>query len=137
MKKTLIILSSVITLINAEIVIVKDNVNKLLWEDSIHTENSKVNHKEAEDYCENLELGSYSKWRLPSLNELLTVVDYTRYKPAILNEFKYVSKDVLYWTSTPYARSSDEFWGVSFKDGATSNASQTYDRQIRCVHKLK
>jgi hypothetical protein len=137
MKKTLIVLTSVISLISAEALVVKDDVNKLLWEDSVHAEDTKVNHKEAEEYCANLELGEYKEWRLPTLTELLTIVDYKRYKPAILKEFDHVSKDTLYWTSTPYARSSDEFWGVSFKDGATSNAAQTYDRLVRCVQELK
>jgi len=137
MKKTLIILTSVISLISAEALVVKDDVNKLLWEDSVHTEDTKVNHMEAEAYCANLEIGEYKSWRVPTLTELLSIVDYKRYKPAILKEFDHVSKETLYWTSTPYARSSDEFWGVSFKDGATSNAAQTYDRQVRCVQELK
>jgi hypothetical protein len=137
MKKTLIILTSIISMIHAEALIVKDDANKLLWEDSVHAEDTKVNHMEAEAYCANLEIGEYKNWRLPTLTELLTIVDYKRYKPAILKEFDYVTKDTLYWTSTPYARSSDEFWGVSFKDGATSNAAQSYDRQVRCVQTLK
>ncbi len=137
MKKTLIILTSVISMINAEALVVKDDINKLLWEDSMHTEDTKVNHMEAETYCANLEIGVYKSWRVPTLTELLSIVDYKRYKPAILKEFEHVSKDTLYWTNTVYAKSSDEFWGVSFKDGATSNAAQTYDRQVRCVQELK
>jgi len=137
MKKTLIVLTSVIGMISAEALVVKDDVNKLLWEDSVHTEDTKVNHMKAEAYCTNLEIGEYKTWRVPTLTELLTIVDYKRYKPSILKEFDHVSKDTLYWTSTVYARSSDEFWGVSFKDGATSNAAQSYDRQVRCVHELK
>lgn len=137
MKKTLIILMSTISIINAEALIVKDDTHKLLWEDSLHTKDTKVTHMAAGAYCSDLVIGEYNSWRVPTLTELLTIVDYKRYKPAILKEFDHVSKDTLYWTSTPYARSSDEYWGVSFKDGATSNAAQSYDRQVRCVRDLK
>jgi len=137
MKKTLILLISTLSLLSAEATIVKDDKHKLLWEDSLHVEKIKITHIKAESYCSNLEIGVYKNWRLPTLTELLSIVDYKRYKPALLKEFNHVNKDTLYWTSTPYVRSSDEYWGVSFKDGATSNATETYDRYVRCVKDIK
>lgn len=137
MKKTLIVLISTLSMLSAEATMVKDDKHKLLWEDTLHVEDIKITHINARSYCANLELGEYKNWRLPTLAELLTIVDYKRYKPALLKEFNYVDKDTLYWTSTPYARSSDEYWGVNFKDGATSNATETYDRYVRCVQDIK
>ena len=137
MKKTLLFLISTLSMLSAEPTMVKDNKHKLLWEDTLHVEDIKITHIKAVSYCSNLEIGSYSNWRLPTLTELLTIVDYQRYKPALLKEFNYVNKDTIYWTSTPYVRSSDEYWGVNFKDGATSNATETYDRYVRCVKDIK
>jgi len=136
MKKTIILLLTSLTLISAETTLIKDDKYKLMWENTKHVEETKVNHIQAVKYCEKLTLGDL-KWRVPSLSELLTIVDYKSYKPAILKEFNHVDKETLYWSSTPYARSSDEYWGVSFKDGSTSNASQTYDRYVRCVADIK
>lgn len=133
MKKTFVILCSILSVLSAEVTIVKDDSRKLLWEDTLHVEDIKITHIKAKEYCSELTLGGYNHWRLPTLTELLTIVDYTKYKPALLKEFEHVNKDTIYWTSTPYVRSSDEYWGVNFKDGATSNATETYDRYVRCV----
>ncbi len=137
MKKITILLLSTLSLLIAEPSIVKDDIKKILWEDSQHSEDKKLNHAQAINYCQNLVLGEYKNWRLPTLSELLSIVDYTKYKPAILKEFQHVTTDTVYWTKTPYARSSDEVWGVNFKDGATSNASMNYDRYVRCVRNIK
>jgi hypothetical protein len=38
---------------------------------------------DAIDYCEDLVLGGYRDWRLPNMAELLSIVDVTRFDPAI------------------------------------------------------
>ncbi len=137
MKKNifLLIITS-LTLMSSEVRLIKDSKYKLIWEDNKHVEKERINHIEAIKYCNNLKFGTF-KWRMPTLNELLTIVDYKRYKPATLKEFEHVNRDRLYWSTTPYARSSNEYWGVNFKDGSTSNASQRYNRYVRCVADLK
>ncbi len=136
MKKLMILLST-LSILSAEQTMVKDDVNKLLWEDTMHVELTKVNYTQAKNYCEELKIEEIDNWRLPTLQDLLTIIDYKRYKPAILKEFNHFVTDTLYWSSTPYARSADEYWGVSFKDGSTSNASMNYDRYVRCVSDIK
>jgi hypothetical protein len=42
---------------------------------------------DAGPYCENLVLGGYGDWRLPRIDELETLVDYSRYDPAIYPVF--------------------------------------------------
>ena len=121
----------------AEPTMVKDPKTHLIWEDTLHASEEKVTHREAEAYCEALTLGTFENWRLPTLPELLTIVDYKRYKPAILKEFKHVDNDTLYWSSTVSARVSDDFWGIIFRDGSTKNSSGLYGRYIRCVRDMK
>ena len=44
----------------------------------------------------------------------------------------------LLWEDTPHvADESDAFWGVNFKRGASSKASEYYDRYVRCVKDIK
>ena len=121
----------------AEPTMVKDPVNNLIWEDTLHASEDKLTHPEAKAYCQALKLGTYENWRLPTLTELLSIVDYRRYRPAILKEFKHVDNDTIYWSSTVSARTGDDFWGIVFRDGATKTASGLYGRYIRCVRDIK
>lgn len=132
MKKiigALLLLSS----LYAETTMLKDPATNLIWEDTYHVEETKLNYAQAATYCSELHLGGFEDWRIPTLKELMTIIDYNRYKPAIFREFRFVEKETLYWSNTRYVRNADEYWGVVFKDGSTSNASETYDRYVRCV----
>lgn len=131
-----VFLIATLSILSAEQMMVKDEVTKLLWEDTSHVESTKTTHTQAANYCQKLELNGVKGWRIPTLHELLSIVNYNRYKPALLKEFNYYNEDTLYWSSTPYVKRSDEYWGVTFKDGATSNASINYDRYIRCVKSI-
>lgn len=135
--RSVLIMAIVSSMAMAEPTMVKDPVNNLIWEDTLHASEEKVTHLEAKAYCQALKLGAYEDWRLPRLTELLSIVDYRRYKPAILKEFKHVDNDTIYWSSTVSARTSDDFWGVVFRDGATKTASGLYGRYIRCVRDIK
>jgi len=121
----------------AEPTMVKDPKNNLIWEDTLHTSEEKMTHLEAKAYCQALKLGEYENWRLPTLTELLSIVDHSRYKPAIVKEFKHVDNDTIYWSSTVSARTSNDFWGIIFRDGATKTASGLYGRFVRCVRDIK
>jgi len=122
-----------LTLTMAETVMIKDPITNLIWEDTLHATEDKLTHEEAIGYCKTLTLGDFTGWRVPTLNELLTIVDYTHADPATLKEFAHVKSSTLYWSTTPYARESNAFWGVDYKDGATDKASANYSRYVRCV----
>jgi hypothetical protein len=131
--KSFIVFLSTLSILSAEATMIRVANTNLIWEDTTHAEETKVTFNEAKSYCSELELGGFKDWRLPTLQELLTIVDYKRYKPAIIKGFNQVNRDTLYWSSTHYIKEADEYWGVSFKDGSTSNASINYDRYVRCV----
>ncbi len=116
---------------------VKDLRTGLMWEDSYHSKETKITHPRAIAYCEHLKLGGYTDWRLPTIQELLTLVDYTKEEPAILGAFDNVDDEGFYWTSTIVAGEDDEYWGVNFKHGESSRAAEYYDRYVRCVRTLK
>ena len=121
----------------AEITMIKDVSTDLLWEDTPHVRETKIRQPRAKEYCSELRLGGHTGWRLPTIHELLTIVDYTRVSPAILKAFSYVEDESFYWTSTRVADEDDAFWGVNFKRGASSKASEYYDRYVRCVRDIK
>ena len=60
---------------------ITDTSTGLMWEKS--TDKNTYNWIQAIAYCDNLTLGGHSDWRLPTRNELQSLVNYRRYSPAI------------------------------------------------------
>ena len=121
--------------LNAKDVIL-DTTTSLLWQDAPINKDALVTYKEAQSYCKFLSIDKYKNFRLPTLHELQTLVDYKNYDPAILNGFKHV-ESTTYWTSTVFADAHDERWTVDFEKGSRSVKATYYDRHFRCVQKLK
>lgn len=86
---------------NDTLEIVMDQSSNLMWQDNNNLTDNNKSWIEAIDYCETLELGGYTDWRLPNLNELFSTLDqnetttYGDFDPAFLN-----TTWQLYWTST-------------------------------------
>ena len=59
---------------------VTDNKTGLTWQQS---EGPVLNWSDAKDYCTNLELNTMTDWRLPTVKELLTLVDFSKTDPSI------------------------------------------------------
>jgi len=72
----------------------------LMWQQD--TAPNAYTWQQAISYCETLTLGGYSDWRLPNRNELQSIVDYSRFNPAINPIFNVVSFPN-YWSSTTHA----------------------------------
>lgn len=114
-----------------DIVVCKDVIHgTLIWQDS--NEDIKKEWKEAKEYCKNLNYAGYTDWRLPTKTELLSIVDYTRYEPAINKAFKNGKSDWC-WSSTLDARNSSFAWRISFSRGRTSADDLSNSFCVRCV----
>ena len=116
--------------------LVYDQTTGLLWQDARDNEKLAITYKEASNYCANLVIEKYDNFRLPTLNELQTIVDYRNYKPAILKGFYNYDNEV-YWTTTPSAKEDEDVWAIDFKKGGRVTVSKNYDRHVRCVLKRK
>lgn len=83
-----------------------------------------------------------SSGRLPSVKELLTIVDeepHQEYEfgmlvPKMIDALAFADTpvDAPYWTSTP-APGTDMFWTVSFKTGLMAPLAKTASGNARCV----
>ncbi|CAN2043950.1 exported hypothetical protein [Candidatus Magnetomoraceae bacterium gMMP-13] len=88
---------------------ITDTKTGLMWQQA--TAPNKMNWKDALAYCENLTLAGYSDWRLPDIKELASIVDLTRYMPAIdINYFPDTVSD-FYWSSV--SNDQDGYYSVS------------------------
>ncbi len=110
--------------------IVTDLTTGYMWQDG-STIVSK-NWQGAIDYCENLTFGGYSDWRLPTLKEMVTIVDYGRNSPAIDLIFENTESSS-YWTVTEYNSGSSYSWALYFYDGYGYNGNQSIYGYVRCL----
>lgn len=85
----------------------------------------------ADAYCENLDLGGHSDWRLPTRMELVSLVDYGRYNPAIHPVLRAQKDD--YWSSSIHAVHLGRAWHVSFGSGYVGFRDKSWNRYVRCV----
>ena len=115
--------------------IVSDNITKLAWQDSYKDNNGEIklaSFQDALTYCNELRLGDYNDWRVPNINELLSIVDNLKSRPSIGNDFLYVGSDT-YFSSTTLIANSNKIWGVDFIDGGVSLRNQSHKSLVRCV----
>jgi len=114
---------------------VTDNVTGLMWQQS--DDDTERNWDEAGSYCQSLALAGHSDWRLPSRRELMSIVNYKTYFPAIDSvKFPGTNASVYsgyYWSSTSFAPLSSSAWHVGFYHGNVNLYDKTHSRYVRCV----
>ena len=70
-------------------------------------------------YCQALQLGGTTGFRLPTVKELNTLIDETSVGPAIDKVNFPGTQSEWYWTATPYVALTGYSWAVNFGDGAS------------------
>ncbi len=109
---------------------IKDTKTRIMWQKEGSTERMKWADTEA--YCKNSNVGGYDDWRMPEVEELSSLVDYTRREPAINPLFKCESAG--YWSKTKYVSAAvpdDYAWVVSFYNGDVSSNFRYYAYYVR------
>ena len=138
--KIIIIILMVLSMVSAEYIrddkrsIVKDTLNNLMWQDTKGVEIRKKSWKEAIQYCDNLKWLGYDNWRLPTINELYSIVDLSKKAPAINSAFKHVTIGLndWYWSSTTYFKDYEAL-AVGFHYGHDFENDKSNIYFIRCV----
>ena len=111
---------------------VVDTATGLIWQDdsTVGTETKKWDNALA--YCEDLILGGHDDWRLPNINELESIADYTRFNPATDAAFQNSPASGAVWSSS--SRTSAYAWQMAFYNGYTGyNDKTTSVGAARCV----
>ncbi len=94
---------------------VTDNITGLMWQKT--PASSGLSWEEAVDYCNSLELGGFSDWRMPTTKELFSISDFSQGWPYLNTTYfdiagSSVSKDEQYW--------ADYYVGTTVEGGSAA-----------------
>lgn len=120
---------------------VRDNGTGLLWQKCSYGQSTPDcsgiggtrTWQQSLQYCRNLPLAGRS-WRLPNVNELKSIVDFSSYAPAINTIFFPNTHTSYYWSSSTVSLDVDNAWFVAFGLGGNVQYSEkTLGYYVRCV----
>ena len=97
---------------------VTDQMTGLMWQAG---EIRPEKWQQALTYCNQLDLGGYRDWRLPTIKELSTLVNESRINPAIDTTVFPGTRSGSYWSSTTFAKHPGFAWHVRFDNGLEYN----------------
>jgi hypothetical protein len=115
----------------ADWVAVADEKTGLIW--SLE-ESKPMTWKKALKHPAKSTLCGFTDWRLPTRMELLSLIDLTKYSPAIDTAYFPKCQSDWYWSSDPLASSPGDYaWYVYFYYGYSPYHYQSYAGLVRAV----
>jgi len=111
---------------------VTDKTTGLMWRKK---SSGPFTWMEALRYCEELEFAGHKDWRLPDINELLSIVNYLNRNPAIDIKAFPGTASSYYWSSTSYIFHPDSAWMTNFFSGDINDNKKDYRYYCRAVRK--
>jgi hypothetical protein len=114
----------------------QDSKTKLIWQNDGNY--PEKNWEDAKQYCKNLTLDGIDSWRLPSKDELRTIVTKNRIKNS-KGHTHYIKKELVenmpvfswFWSSSSY--SSSGAWFVNFYYGYDNDRGKSFENYVLCV----
>ncbi|HYT43400.1 MAG TPA: DUF1566 domain-containing protein [Methylomirabilota bacterium] len=115
---------------------ITDHCTNLLWQKG--TSNTHPTWAQASAYCSNLTLGGLSGWRVPTIQELFSIVNYSHtngtYAFPLFDFGQSLYPGSLYlWSSTPNVDNSGVAWQIQFTNGNVSSLQKSSQLEVRCV----
>jgi hypothetical protein len=116
---------------------VTDMVTGLMWQ---QTDGGEMTIESAETYCQNLALGGYANWRLPTAQEAFSILNHGKQNPPLDPSVFPNSGAEYWWTGERQIGNSDKIWvtnaggGIgNHPKGETVSAGGTKKFHVRAV----
>ena len=138
MRSLVLAVSIFFSLANADFIrndkehVVTDSATQMMWQDNDDTTSIRLSWEKSLSHCEAYEFGGYTDWRLPTKQELLTIVDGTKKDIKINAAFKNISSYV-YWSSSKPKGGLPLAWRVDFDDAKAHWGARKFAFLVRCV----
>ncbi len=110
-----------------------DRDTGLIWEKELSTA-STLSWNESTDHCLNLNKSGYTDWRLPTVSEGITLLDFgssnsSNYLPSTFG----AQPASGYWTGSTYLSDAAYAYIVTFSNGGVTDSGKTGGGAVRCV----
>jgi len=106
---------------------ISDNKTGLMWAGTV----GQMSHADALAHCAGMTLLGHADWRLPTIEELCSIIDYSRNSPACTDVFNMLSS--FYWSSSTYVGNPQAAWGVNFTNGYVTADYKSNNYNVRAV----
>ncbi len=85
-------------------------------------------------HCYTRVVGGRKGWRLPSIEELASLVDLTQSNPTLPGGHPFIGvQNSRYWSATTVASDQTSAWPVDFSDGLADGTGKTNELPVWCV----
>lgn len=112
---------------------ITDTETGLMWSKDANLSRTYKTWEQTLDYVNNLTICSYSDWRLPTIKELMSLLDYGQYGPALPAGHPFINvQSSNYWSSTAVASYQSYAWIVYMWDGIVSYDGKSFTRNYVC-----
>jgi Protein of unknown function (DUF1566) len=88
---------------------------------------------DALSHCYQLEAGGRKGWRVPSIEELASLVDTSQPSLTLPTGHPFNVNATPHWSSTTNANDATRAWAVGFSTGTVFNPVKTNTREVWCV----
>jgi hypothetical protein len=111
---------------------VYDTKTKLTWQQTVPS--TTYYWADARAYCAGVSVGGTAGWRLPTMKELMTIVDFSRATAPLIDPIAFPgTPSGVYWSRSLWPGSSSLAWYVPFNSGYTASADFFNKEYVRCV----
>jgi len=107
--------------------VVYDPLTRITWQ---ATSVTTTDWKAALAYCQALSYAGHDDWRLPNINEIMSLIDIDEYQPA--SHFPSMPS-TRFWSSSSCQGDSDESWSVHFETGVVEYEYKVNSADARCI----
>lgn len=108
---------------------VMDRQTGLIWARNAYVAGKKMSWHDAVTFCQNLRLGRQKGWRLPSREEMISLLDTSQSGPALPRGHPFRNVGTVgctYWTATEQTDDSEIIWIIKINLGAVQQYLKTY-----------
>ena len=123
---------------------VLDNQTGFVWVRDSQFLGKKVSWEDAVKFCVSMSLGGKKGWRLPTRDELITLLDTSQSEPALPEGHPFLNIENLstssgspggynYWSSTDFKDDNNYAWIVSFYYGKASDSLKLMDANVWAI----